>query len=57
MSSVDLKSEVLLGEVDGMSLKGVEDWVFSMTSKLERLDDGLMADRNGVNLGCGHPLL
>ena len=33
-----------------MSLKGVEDWVFSMTLKLERLDDSLVVDRDGVNL-------
>ena len=33
-----------------MSSKGVEDWLFLMTLKLERLDDGLVADRDGVNL-------
>ena len=50
MSSVNLKSEDLSGEVDGVSSKGVEDWVFSTTSKLESLDDGLVVDRDGVNL-------
>ena len=50
MSSVNLKSEGLSGEVDGVSPKGVEDWVFLRTLKLERLDNGLVVDRDGVNL-------
>ena len=28
----------------------MDDWVLSRTSKLERLDDGLVVDREGVNL-------
>ena len=38
--------DVVLGEVS----KGVFNWVLSMNSKFERLDDSLMADSDDVIL-------
>ena len=50
MSESSVESGNFLGEDDGVLPKGVEAWVFSRTLKLERLDNGLVADRDGVNL-------
>ena len=45
-----VRSEDLLGEVNGVKSKGVSEWLLSRILKLERLDDGLVVDRDGVNL-------
>ena len=38
---------VLVGEVEGVSLKGVEDCMVSINLKFEMLNGGLMSKRDG----------
>ena len=43
-----------MGEVSGVTSKGVEDWVLSMKSKFERPDGGLvLGDDEYVPFGTG----